>query len=209
MDARGQSPWWAQEEGDSPCSTLVQQPWGACHPSSPSESQPVSVSLSGTGWAVSLESSSPGREPRGRTRWRPICWGQMEEMGRQGPSAARGGAVARQAGWWGRVMGGSEGGRGRPVSQASRGPPSCVWWGDPALVFLVARPCLSLSGPWTAHATLSRGPRCAWLLPLPVAAGLTPDPAPPTWSWTVTARARFPCLGPNLSCLTWVASPVE
>ena len=119
----------------------------------------------------------------------------MEEMGRRGPSAACSGAVARQPGWWGQVVGGSGGGRGRPVSQVSRGPPSCVWWWDPALVFLVARLCLSLSGPWTAYATLSRSPRCAWLPPLPVAAGLTPDPAPPTRSRTGDRPRPLPLSG--------------
>ena len=36
-----------------------------------------------------------------------------------------------------------------------------------------------------------------------------PTPHPTPGPGLVTARARFRCLGPNLSPLTWVASPAE
>lgn len=66
----------------------------------------------------------------------------------------------------GRVVGARSGaGRDRSASQACRGTALvCGWRWDPALVFLVARPCSRcLCGPRMAPAALSRGPRRACL----------------------------------------------
>ena len=66
----------------------------------------------------------------------------------------------------GRVVGARSGaGRDRSASQACRGSALvCGWRWDPALVFLVARPCSRcLCGPRMAPAALSRGPRRACL----------------------------------------------
>lgn len=54
------------------------------------------------------------------------------------------------------------------------GSTSCVWRWDLALVFLLVRPRLGLSVPWTRPAPLSHGPGCECLPPLPVAAGPCP-----------------------------------
>lgn len=105
----------------------------------------------------------------------------------------------------GRVVGARSGaGRDRSASQACRGTALvCGWRWDPALVFLVARPCSRcLCGPRMAPAALSRGPRRACLPAPPRRCRpllLVPRVRPP--------RAPFPCLGPSRPRLMWVSSP--
>ena len=95
-------------------------------------------------------------------------------------------------------------GRDRSASQACRGTALvCGWRWDPALVFLVARPCSRcLCGPRMAPAALSRGPRRACLPAPPRRCRpllLVPRVRPP--------RAPFPCLGPSRPRLMWVSFP--
>lgn len=105
----------------------------------------------------------------------------------------------------GRVVGARSGaGRDRSASQACRGTALvCGWRWDPALVFLVARPCSRcLCGPRMAPAALSRGPRRACLPAPPRRCRpllLVPRVRPP--------RAPFPCLGPSRPRLMWVSFP--
>ena len=115
------------------------------------------------------------------------------------------GRAAPRPWWWGRVVGARSGdSRDRSASQACRGTALvCGWRWDPALVFLVARPCSRcFSGPRTAPAPLSRGPRRACLPAPPRRCRpllLVPRVRPP--------RAPVPCLGPSRPRLTWVSSP--
>ena len=157
-------------------------------PPSPHEPQPVAACGHGRG-RLARERDPQDVEPRGgRLRSED---GSVEDGWRK---MGLGGSPALAAGP----------GRGGPL-WGWPGPVGvvCGWRWDPALVFLVARPCSRcLCGPRMAPAALSRGPRRACLPAPPRRCRpllLVPRVRPP--------RAPFPCLGPSRPRLMWVSFP--